>query len=70
MWLYKFFQKLPKEVHLVSQETEDKFMEAVKMKKEADYHFHNIKATVAPKTIEVFLEALRDGKVQKEPHHG
>ena len=67
MW---FSRKQPEEVRLVSPELEEEYMKAVEKKKEADYHFHNIKSTCGPKVLEIFLEALSKGKIEKEPHHG
>lgn len=67
MWsIFKKYEPAP----LVSQEIEQEYLDALKKKKEADFHFHNVKSTVAPKTIEIFLKALADGKIEKEPHHG
>ncbi len=65
-----FFRRNRKEVELVSPEVEAEFQAAVEKKKEADKNLHNIKSTCGPKVLEIFLEALAQGKIKKEPHHG
>jgi hypothetical protein len=64
------FRREKKDVQLISPEVEAEYIAAMEKKKEADKHFHNIKSTCGPKVLEIFLDALAKGKIQKEPHHG